>query len=142
MDGVILSILMVGAVKPGYASRNKWCLRCLLKTGNVKAEEILVGSLFQTWDAVDEKDFEVAIDVFLNGADMVMEEEDRSDCEGVYLGRICARYKGCWWCSTLKAVVAILKLIRWRTGSQCRPARTGVMWQSRDLCATTRARAF
>ena len=26
-----------------------------------------------------EKDFEVAIDVFLNGADMVMEEEDRSD---------------------------------------------------------------
>ena len=64
---------MVCAVKPGYASRNKWCLRCLLKTGNVKAEEIWVGSLFQTWDAVDEKDLEVAIDVFLNGADMVME---------------------------------------------------------------------
>ena len=30
----------------------------------------------------------VAIDVFLNGADMVMEKEDRSDLEGVYLGRI------------------------------------------------------
>ena len=44
--------------------------------------------LFQTWDAVDEKDFEVAINVFLNGADMVMEEEDRSDREGMYLGRI------------------------------------------------------
>ena len=65
---------MVGAVKPGYASRNKWCLRCLLKTGNVKAEEIWVGSLFQTWDAVDEKDLEVAIEVFFNGADMVIEE--------------------------------------------------------------------
>ena len=88
------------------------------------------------------KDFEVAIDVFLNGADMVIEEEDRSDRIGVYLGRIWARYKGCWWCSTLKAVVAILKLIRWRTGSQCRPARTGVMWQYRDFCATTRARVF
>ena len=40
---------------------------------------------------MDEKDFEVAIDVFLNGqngADMVMEEEDRSDREGMYLGRI------------------------------------------------------
>ena len=37
-----------------------------------------MGSLFHTRDAVDEKDFEVAIDVFLNGADMVMEEEDRS----------------------------------------------------------------
>ena len=35
-----------------------------------------MGSLFQTWDAVDEKDFEVAIDVILNGADMVIEEED------------------------------------------------------------------
>ena len=36
-------------------------------------------SLFQTWDAVDEKDFEVTIDVFLNAPDMVIEEEDRSD---------------------------------------------------------------
>ena len=47
-----------------------------------------MGSLFQTRDAVDEKDFEEAIDVFLNGADMVIEEEGRSDREGVYLGRI------------------------------------------------------
>ena len=43
---------------------------------------------FHTRDAVDEKDFEVAIDVFLNGAYMVIEEEDRSDRESVYLGRI------------------------------------------------------
>ena len=49
-------------------------MRCLLKTGNVNAEETWVGSLFQTRDAADEKDFEVAIDVFLNGADMVMED--------------------------------------------------------------------
>ena len=47
-----------------------------------------MGSLFQTQNAVDEKDFEVDIDVFLNGADMVIEEEDGSDREGVYLGRI------------------------------------------------------
>ena len=47
-----------------------------------------MGSLLQTWDAVDEKDFEVAIDVFLNGADIVIEEEDQSDREGMYLGRI------------------------------------------------------
>ena len=47
-----------------------------------------MGSLFQTRDAVDEKDFEVAIDVFLNVADMVAEEEDRSDREGMYFGRI------------------------------------------------------
>ena len=37
---------------------------------------------------MDEKDFEVAIDVFLNGADMVIKEEDQNDREGVYLGRI------------------------------------------------------
>ena len=36
----------------------------------------------QTSDVVDEKDVEVAIDVFLNGADMVV-EEDRSDREGI-----------------------------------------------------------
>ena len=28
------------------------------------------------------------LEVFLNGADMVIEEEDRNDREGVYLGRI------------------------------------------------------
>ena len=37
--------------------------------------------LFQTRDAVDERDFEVVIDVFLNGADMVIEEEYWSDRE-------------------------------------------------------------
>ena len=73
---------MVGAVKPGLASRKLWCLKCLLKTGNVKAEETWIGSLFQKRDAVDENDFEVVIDVFLNGADMVIEEEDWSDREG------------------------------------------------------------
>ena len=104
----------------------------------VKTEETWVGSLSQTQDAVDEKDYEVAIDV----ADMVIEEEDWSDRGGVYLGRIWPRYKGCWWCSTLKAVVAILKSIRWQTGSQRRPAKTGVMWQYRDFCATTWARVF
>ena len=61
---------LVGAMKPGQASRKKWWLRCLLKTSNVKAEETWVGSLFQTRDAVDEKDFEVAIDAFFSGADM------------------------------------------------------------------------
>ena len=30
------------------------------------------GSLVQTWDAADEKDLEVAIDVFLNSADIVI----------------------------------------------------------------------
>ena len=58
---------------------------------------------------MDEKDFEVVIDVFLNGADMIIEVEDQSNREGVYLGRIRARNKGCWCCSTLKAVAAILK---------------------------------
>ena len=38
--------------------------------------------------------------------------------------------------------VAILKLILWRTGSQCKSESTGVMWQNRGFCATTRARVF
>ena len=54
-----------------------------------------MGKLFQTRDALDEKEFEVAIDVFLKLADVVADAEDRSDREGVYLGRIWARYEGC-----------------------------------------------
>ena len=30
----------------------------------------------------------------------------------------------------------------WRTGSECKSERTGVMWQNRGFCATTRARVF
>ena len=52
---------------------------------------------------------------------------DRSRSEGVYL----EESESCWWCSTLKAVVAILKLIRCE-----RPARHVA---DRDFCATTRA---
>ena len=37
---------------------------------------------------MDEKDFEMTIDIFLNAADMDIEEEERSGREGVYLGRI------------------------------------------------------
>ena len=39
-------------------------------------------SLSNTSNAVDEKDLEVAMEVFLNGADMVV-EEDRGDREGL-----------------------------------------------------------
>ena len=35
--------------------------------------------------------------------------------------------------STLKVIVAILKLILWQTGSQCRSERTGVMRQNRGF---------
>ena len=42
----------------------------LLKTGSVEAEKTWTGSLSQTSDEVDEKDLEVAIVVFLSGADI------------------------------------------------------------------------
>ena len=71
--------------------------------------ETWVGNLFHILDAAEEKDFEAAIEVFLKGIDMVVEAEDRSDREGMYFGRISARYKDWWCCKTLKAVVAILK---------------------------------
>ena len=37
---------------------------------------------------MDGTDLIVAIDVSLNGGDMVVKEEDRSDREVIYLGRI------------------------------------------------------
>ena len=43
-------------------------------------------------------------------------------------------------CSSAKKL--ILKLILRRTRSQCKSERTGVMWQNRGLCVTTRARVF
>ena len=41
--------------------------------------------------ATEENDFENTIEVFLKGTEMVVEAEDRSNREGVYLGRILAR---------------------------------------------------
>ena len=37
-------------------------------------------------DATEENDFENTIEVFLKGTEMVVEAEDRSDREAVYLG--------------------------------------------------------
>ena len=49
---------------------------------------------------------------------------------------------GCWNCSTLIVMAAILKPILWRTGSQHRSERTFVMRHNRGLWATTRARVL
>ena len=56
----------------------------MVKTCSVEAEKTWVGSLYPRHhnDVVDEKDVEVAIDLFLNGADMVV-EEDQSDRVGI-----------------------------------------------------------
>ena len=43
-------------------------------------------------DATEENDFENTIEVFLKGTEMVVEAEDRSDRQGVYLERILTRY--------------------------------------------------
>ena len=74
---------MVGVgtvVNPGRHERINGA--CLLKTGSVEAEETWTGSLSQTSDAVGGKNLEVAIDVFLNCADMVV-VEDLRDREGI-----------------------------------------------------------
>ena len=69
----------------------------------------------------------------------------RAECSRRYISRD-ERSKIGWllrlYSSTLWVTVAILKLILWRTGSQCKSERTGVMWQNRGFCATTRARVF
>ena len=42
-------------------------------------------------DATEENDFKDTIEVFLKGAETVVEPADLSDREGVYFGRISAR---------------------------------------------------
>jgi hypothetical protein len=47
--------------------------------------------LFQKLEATEENDFKDTIEVFLRGAEIVVEPKDLSDREGAYLGRISAR---------------------------------------------------
>ena len=49
------------------------------------------GSEFQIFDATDEKDLEVAMEVLRNGTDIDRDEEDRSDRTGAYRGMSAAR---------------------------------------------------
>ena len=71
---------------------NRW----FLKAGRVGTDDKWPDNLFQILDAaIEENNFENTIEENLKGTDMVVEAEDRSDREGVYLGRISARLEGC-----------------------------------------------
>ena len=100
------------------------------------------GNAFQIFEATDENDLEVVMVVLCGGTHIEKDEEEQSARTGTYLGMRDERLDGCWNLSTLKVTVAILKLILWRTGSQCKSERTGVMWQNRGFCAITRASVF
>ena len=50
-----------------------------MKTDRVEADGKRVRNLFLNLDAVEENDFEVAIEVFLKDANNATEDEDRSD---------------------------------------------------------------
>ena len=100
------------------------------------------GAYSKHLEATDENDLDLVISVFRVGIHSDNEEEDRSDRIGTYRGIRVARYDVCWNWRTLKVIVAILKFILWRTGSQCNSERTGVMWQKRDFPVTTRASVF
>ena len=100
-----------------WYSRNKWCLRCLLKQALSRqrkygrADYSRPGMQWMKkilkWPLM----FSAMVQIWL------WKRKTRSDREGVYFGRIWTRYKGCWWCSTLIAVVAILNLIRSSQGA-------------------------
>ena len=68
--------------------------------------------------------------------------EEQSDLVGWYLWMIEARYEGCCDERILKVSVAILKVILCETGSQCKSARTGVMWSNLCVPDTSRASEF
>ena len=105
-------------------------------------DERWLGSAFQMLETTDENNLEFAMVVLRGGTHIDNNEEERSARVGPYFGMRDARWDGCWNWSTFKVIVAILKLILWRTGSQCRSERTGVMRQNRGFWATTRARVF
>ena len=127
---------------PGKALKERWCLSLFLKAGRVEMDERWPESLFQTLEATDENDLDLVIPVFRVGTHSDNEEEDRNDRVATYRGIRAARQDGCWNWRTLKVIVAMLKIILWRTGSQCNSERTGVMWQKQDYSVTTRVSVF
>ena len=76
---------------PGKALRKRWCLSFFLKAGREEMDERWPGSLFQTLEATDEKDLDLAISVFRVGIHSDNEEEDRSDRVGTCCMRSNAR---------------------------------------------------
>ena len=93
MDGLTSQNVMPvdGEGLPGKALRNRWCLSFFLKAGRVEMDERWPGSLFQTLEATDENDLDLAISVFRVGIHSDNEEEDRSDRVGTYRGIRAAR---------------------------------------------------
>ena len=61
------------------------------KTGRVGMDERWHGSEFQIFDATDENDLEVAMEVLRKGTHIDKDEEDRSECTGTYRGMSAAR---------------------------------------------------
>ena len=106
-------------------------------------DDRLFGNAFQIFEATVEKWFGGCYEWFyVEKKHIEKDEEERSARGGTYLGwemkdRMAAEIG-----ALLEVTVAILNLIFWRTGSQCKSKRTGVIWQNRGFCATTRARAF
>ena len=88
MDGLTSQNVMPvdGEGLPGKALRKRWCLSFFLKAGRVEMDERWPGSLFQTLEATDENDLDLAISVFRVGTHSDNEEEDRSDRVGTYRG--------------------------------------------------------
>ena len=86
----------------------------MMLSGRAEMDERWHGNLFQMSEATDEKDLDLAIAVFREGMH-IDKEEDRSDRVGTYRGTRAVRWDGCWKCDTLKAIVAILKFILWRS---------------------------
>jgi len=66
-------------------------LRPLLKAGSVGMDERWLGNEFQIFEATDENDFEVAMEVLRAGTHIDKNEEERSDRVGTYCGIRAAR---------------------------------------------------
>ena len=125
------------------ARENKKVLSCLSKFFTSSEFLITAGISFQILGAATEN----ARDVILsrvNGTQKLFsaEDADRRFRTGIYGWRRSDRYEGWPRNFDLKAKHPNLKLIRSRTGSQCKSLRTGVMWSERRDPETTLAREF
>ena len=101
------------------------------------------GDAFHLFEATYETDLDFAMAVLREETHVDNnEEKKRRTRVGTYFGMRDSRKYSYWNCCTLKIFVAILTLILWQTGSQCRTERTGVRRQNQGIWATTWARVF
>ena len=114
----------------GGSTGKRWAFRLPRNVVKVEADLSVGGNEFQTVGAAKAKERLPLADL-MNGMWSRFCDDERKERVGILRWRKSERYDGWPDWSVLKVSVAILKVMRWRIGSQCSFWRAGVTWSNR-----------